>query len=362
MTEAPIAAVAPVFTVDGEVVRELARDCVRLVVSEGTEGLRRLELHLLAVGIGATGADDDFAHLDGTTIDLGRNVTAALGPDDQRRTVFDGQVSALELILGDGDPAVVVVHAEDALMRLRMTRRMRTYNQVTDADVAAELAREHGLQSQVAADGPRYDVVQQANQSDLAFLRERARLVQAEVWADGRTLHFTDRAHRQGTELTLFRGGNLISSRLVADLAGQRDAVHVTGWDAALKQLIDERAGADVVEAETTSGRTGARVVAQALGASTTLRVRDAALNGDEARAWARAEMLRRGRRFVTVHGTTTGTPDLGVGSRLTLHGVGAPFSGEGYYATSVRHTFDLKSGFRSRFEAERATVNEVRR
>ena len=38
-------------------------------------------------------------------------------------------------------------------------------------------------------DGPRYDVVQQLNQSDLAFLRERARLVQAELWCDGRTLH-----------------------------------------------------------------------------------------------------------------------------------------------------------------------------
>ena len=39
----------------------------------------------------------------------------------------------------------------------------------------------------------------------------------------------------------------------------------MTGWDAALKQLVDERAGADVVEAEATSGRTGARVVAQAV-------------------------------------------------------------------------------------------------
>jgi uncharacterized protein len=361
MTEAPLAAVAPVVTVDGEVVRELARDCVRLIVSEGTEGLRRLELHLLAVGIGASGAGDDFAHLDGTTIDLGSTVTVTLGRDDRRRYVFEGQVSALELILGDGDPAVVVAHAEDALMRLRMTRRMRTYTRVTDAGLAAELAREHGLQSQVAADGPQYDVVQQANQSDLAFLRERARLVQAEVWCDGRTLHFTDRAHRPGTEITLVRGGDLIAARVVADLAGQRDSVRVSGWDAALKELVDEQAGPDVVEAEVESGRTGARVVADALGASATLRVREVALNSDEARAWARAEMLRRGRRFVTVHGTTAGTPDLGVGSRLTLRGIGAPFSGPGWYATSVRHTFDLRYGFRTRFEAERATVNEAR-
>ena len=96
-------------------------------------------------------------------------------------------------------------------MRLRMTRRMRTYTEVTDADIAQPIADEHGLQADVDVDGPRYDVVQQLNQSDLAFLRERARLVQAELWCTGRTLHFSSRPRRRGTELTLVRGNELLS-------------------------------------------------------------------------------------------------------------------------------------------------------
>jgi phage protein D len=360
MTEAPLTVVAPVFTVAGEVVRELARDCTRLEVCEGIEGLRTMQACFLAVGGGALGAQQQLLHLDGSTVDLGSAVKVALGPDHQRRFVFDGQVSGIELILGDGDAPVVAVHAEDALMRLRMTRRMRTYSQVTDAEIAETLAGEHGLQADVDADGPRYDVVQQANQSDLAFLRERARLLQAELWCTGRTLHFRSRAARQGTEVTLVRGSELLSARLVADLAHQRSEVVVTGWDAGLKELIDERAGPDVVEAEVSGGRTGARLVSTALGDSTTLRVREAALTAEEADAWARAEMLRRGRRFVCVTGTTNGTPDLVVGSRLTLRLVGGPFEGAGYYVSQVRHTFDLRYGFRTRFEAERATLNEV--
>lgn len=360
MTEAPLTSVAPVFTVDGELVRELARDCVRLEVCEGTEGLRTMQAHFLAVGAGALGAQQQLLHLDGSTVDLGSALKVALGPDHLRRFVFDGQVSGIELLLGDGDAPVVAVHAEDALMRLRMTRRMRTYSEVTDAEIAEELAREHGLQADVDADGPRYDVVQQANQSDLAFLRERARLLQAELWCTGRTLHFRGRAARSGTQVTLVRGAELLSARFVADLAHQRSEVVVTGWDAGLKELIDERAGPDVVEAEVSGGRTGARLVASALGESTTLRVREAALSSKEAASWARAEMLRRGRRFVTVSGTTNGTPDLVVGSRLTLGLVGGPFEGQGYYVCHVRHTFDLKQGFRTRFEAERATLNEV--
>jgi phage protein D len=360
MTEAPVRTVTRVFEVDGEVVGELARDCIRLEVCEGIEGLRTMQAHFAAAGAGALGSQDQLLHVDGSTVDLGSTLKVALGFEHQTRFVFEGQVSGMELILGDGDTAVAAVHAEDALMRLRMTRRMRTYNRVTDAEIAAELAGEHGLQADVDADGPRYDVVQQANQSDLAFLRERARLLQAELWCTGRTLHFRSRAAREGTKLTLVGGRDLLRACLVADLAHQRSEVVVTGWDAGLKELIDERAGPDVVEAEVTGGRTGARLVATALGDSTSLRVREAALTAEEAGAWARAEMLRRGRRFVCVAGTADGNADMVVGSRLTLQRVGGPFEGDGYYVSRLRHTFDLQEGFRTRFEAERATLNEV--
>jgi uncharacterized protein len=241
-----------------------------------------------------------------------------------------------------------------------MTRRMRTYRDATDADIASQLAGEHGLGADVAADGPRYDVVQQLNQSDLAFLRERARLLRAELWCTGRTLHFRTRPQREGTSLTLVQGNHLLSVRLCADLAHQRSAVVVTGYDAPQQRAIDEQAGAEVVDAEVTGGRSGPRLVDRALGTSTTYRVREAALTAEEAGAWARAEMLRRGRRFVTVTGTTRGSSDMVVGSRLRLELVGRPFDGDGYYVTRVTHTFDNLHGFRTRFEAERATINEV--
>jgi phage protein D len=47
------------------------------------------------------------------------------------------------------------------------------------------------------------------------------------------------------------------------------------------------------------------------------------------------------------------------VGSAISIDGVGAPFNGAGYYATRVCHTYDLVDGFRTHFEAERATVNQ---
>lgn len=359
MAEAPLAAVSPVFSSGGSVVRELARDCVRLEIEEDLSGLRRLRAHLVAVGAGATGPQDRLLHLDGRTVDLGRELQVSLGAEGQQETVFKGIVSALELMLDDAAPAVVVVHAEDALMALRITRRNRTYQNVTDADIAGELADEHGLDADLDAHGPQYDVVHQVNQSDLAFLRERARLIRAELWCTDRTLHFRSRPRRQGPEMTLAWKAELLDVRLAADLAHQRSEVVVTGYDADQRGVVDERAGPEVVEAEVESGRTGPRLVERVFGATTSLRVREVALSGKEASAWAEAEMLRRGRRFVTAAGVTAGTPKLVVGARLTLDGIGEPFEGAGYYVTRVQHTFDLKRATRTFFSAERATLNE---
>jgi len=220
------------------------------------------------------------------------------------------------------------------------------------------VVRRHGLRPDVAADGPGYDVVQQVNQSDLAFLRERARRLQAELWAGDGVVHLATRDRRPGTRLTLTRGSDLIDVAVRADLAHQCSEVHVSGYDARRRAAIDAVAPASTVDAEISGGRTGPQTLRTAFGDLPGRRVRDVPVVESEARALARAEMLRRSRGFVQVRGTTTGSPQLVVGSRVTLARCGRPFDGDGYYVTRFRHSFDLASGLRTRFAAERPTVN----
>jgi hypothetical protein len=47
------------------------------------------------------------------------------------------------------------------------------------------------------------------------------------------------------------------------------------------------------------------------------------------------------------------------VGSLLELSDVGRPFDGGDYYVTRFAHRYDHTAGLRTRFEAERAVVNE---
>ncbi|MCP5117799.1 MAG: phage late control D family protein, partial [bacterium] len=311
--------------------------------------------------IGATPQEDvqDILYLDGATLDFGKRLSASLGPAETERTVFEGFVSGLEVEFHEGKPPEVTAFAEDRLMDLRMTRRSRTYEDTTDAEIAETIAGEHGLSAEVDADGPTYDLVQQWNMSDLAFLRQRARLIQAEIWLQQDTLYFQTRDKRTGTDITLVQGNHLLDVQARADLAHQRTTVRVSGYDAGGREMVDEEAGPDAVDAEISDGLTGASVLERAFGERMTYRVREAPLNGSEAAAWARAEMLRRARGFVTVAGITRGTPDMVVGSRLTLERVGHPFDGAGYYVTRVCQTYDSANGHRTEFSAERATIQE---
>jgi phage protein D len=360
MTEALLVSTAPVFQVDGKTEGQLARDILRLEIGETTAGLKTLTARFIGWGP-VTGLEQEGQlYLDGKVIDFGKSIDVSIGASSDARMLFSGFISAIEGCFREGEEPEVAVFAEDKFMDLRMTRRFKTYENMSDAQIAEAIAEAHGLTAEADVDGPTYDVVQQWNVSDLAFLRERGRLIQAEVWFQDDTLHFKTRDKRTATEITLVQGNHLIDLQARADLAHQRTKVIVSGYDASDRNGLEEESGAEAIQSEISGGRTGPELLEQAFGERVSFRVREVPLVSSEATDWARAEMLRRCRSFVTVVGTTRGTPDMVVGSRVTLERVGVPFNGSDYYVTSVSHSYDLTNGHRTRFMAERATLQEA--
>lgn len=357
MTEEFISITQPVFKVDGRIRAELARDIQHLEVAENTAGLKTLQARFVAIGPQEGSEDETLLYLDGAIFDFGKPIDVAIGPLENARTIFSGFISGIEVCWEEENEPEVVIFAEDKLMKLRMTRRSRTYEEMSDAEIAETIAQEHQISAEVDAPGPTYHVVQQWNMSDLAFLRERARLIRAEIWIENDTLHFKGRPQRNGTELTLVVGNQLLSLSARADLAHQRTSVRVSGYDAQERSVIDEQAGGEAIQGEISGGRTGPEILETAFGNRVSCRVNEVPLTSGEAAEFARAEMLRRARAFVEVCGVTSGSPDMMVGSRLKIERAGTPFNGEGYYVTQMRHTYDLQSGHRTHFNAERATI-----
>jgi phage protein D len=342
-----ITSARPAFAVDGRAQPELAAQLLALDIRDEATGLARCEATFGNWGL--SGGAVGFRYFDRQLLEFGRAFAVKLGDD----TLFEGRILGLQAGFGEGSPPTLRVLADDSLQDLRMTRRTRSFADQTDADVARSIAGHHGLDAQVDAPGPTHRHLAQVNQSDLAFLHERARAIDAELWVQGRTLHFQARRLREAGRLTLAWGGQLRRFDVTADLALQRTEVAASGWDVGAKQAVRAVAGAGALGAELGNDDSGIAILGQSLGARTETLAHAAPASEAEARALAEAALRLAARRFVRGQGAAEPQAALRVGTELQLGGLGPLFSGR-YVATAVHHRFDTHHGLRTEFEAER--------
>ncbi len=351
MAAGALAVARPAFSVGGEDKSFLAAGLLGLIVHETVAGLFRCE-----ATFGNWGNKDgrtDFLYFDRTLFEFGKDFAIKVGD----ATIFDGRITGLEAHFPEGRPAEIAVLAEDRFQDLRMTRRSRTFADMSDADVMSRIAQDHGLTPQVNVSGPTHKVLAQVNQSDLAFLRERARAIGAELWMERQTLHADTRAARAGSAKRLTLGRELREFSALADLAGQRTSVTVGGWDVSGKSALSVEATDAAISGEVGGDESGVSILKAKLGDRKDAIAHGVPVNQQEAQA--RAESYFRGiaRRFVTAQGVAEPDPPLRVGASADLTGLGALFSGK-YYVASVRHIFDGATGMRTEFMAERAALS----
>lgn len=338
----------PTLKLDGREAASLGQGLMTMRVHEHVDGLYSAELQFGNWGLSDDGTD--FLFFDRRQLDFGKEVEVGVSG----RTLFKGKIMALEAGFPEGSPPVLTALAEDRLQDLRMTRRTRTFADLSDADVIGQIASDHGLSPRIDAPGPTHKVLAQIGQSDLAFLRERARAVGAEVWVDGSTLNVAPRSSRTGgTPIVLGFGSELRELTVIADLSGQRSSVAVSGWDVAGKTAISESADDGDLGGEASSGVTGASILASAFAERNESAVATVPLATEEARARAKAIFLRQARSFVSGRGLAQTDPGLRVGATVRLRGVGPLFEGE-YYVTEVTHLFDGALGLRTELHVER--------
>jgi Bacteriophage probable baseplate hub protein len=342
---------APTIKVDGTEKVGLQTVLNSLFVEETTLGLFRCEATFS--NWGTKNGTSGYLFFNRDDFDFGRELSIELGPPGSQLPVFKGRITGMEAHFPSSADPLLTVLAEDRFQDLRMERRTRSFADVSDSDVFSQIASQHGLTPQLDVDGPTYRVLTQVNQSDLAFLRERAAAIDAELWVDDHTLHVQTRSRRNTNTVALRHGSTLLEFSALADLSHQRTSVRVSGWDVAGKSALDEEAGESVVSAELDGKRSGSSVLSGALAARKERMTYSVPLSQPEARAMAEARYRARARRFVTGRGTADGNPSIRVGSTLDLSGLGDYFDGK-YYVRLARHTYDMQTGYRSSFEVER--------
>jgi phage protein D len=350
-TSAFIAA-APMVNIGGEDKPDLATQLLEMVVREDTLGLYGCEATF--GNWGTVGGRIGFRYFDRALLDFGKPFKITLGD----ATLFDGRVMGLRAEFPEGAPPRIEVIADDRLQDLRMTRRTRTFADQSDADLMRTIASDHALTADIDASGPTHKVVAQVNQSDLSFIRERAHAVDAEVWVEGTTLHVKQRAARDAGSVELTWQNQLREFEVTADLAAQRTAVTVSGWDVAGKAAIKAEATASAISSEVGSDTSGVSIL-DGIKARKENLAHTVPVTTNEGQAAAEAFFRVSARRFVTGRGVAEASSRLRVGSHVVLKEIGPLFSGK-YTVTAVRHRFDSAAGIRTEFEVERPGIGRA--
>ena len=348
-----IVTASPVIAIDGADDPSLSVELISIIISEDTTGLYRCEATF--GNWGGKGSTPDFLYFDRRKFDFGKSFKIKLAGD----TLFDGKIMALEGQFHDQGSRSINVLAEDRFQDLRMTRRTRSFEDTSDADLFSRIANDHGLTADVDVTGPTHKVLAQVNQSDLAFMRERARALDAEIWMDGSKLFVKSHASRNAGTRKMTYGQNLYEFSVIADLANQRTSVTVNGWDVAGKKGLQYEATDSVISGELNGGLSGASILEQAFGQRKESLAHTVPLSAQEAQVEAQSYFKLMARRFVVGRGVGETHARLRVGSYVELDAVGKLFNGK-YYVTEVKHVFDLMRGIRTSFKVERPGLGKV--
>ena len=342
----------PKIFVGGREVPELSSEMQSLMIAENTIGLYRCEAKF--GNWGSVNDNANFLFFDRKVLDFGKDFEVKLESD----SLFRGKIMGLEAGFPEGASPEISVLAEDRFQDLRMNRRTRAFTDVTDADVIKQIATDHGLSPSVDLSGPTYKVLAQVNQSDLAFIRERARSVDAEVWMEGNTLNAKSHTGRNGADMEMTYGNKLRDFTVLADLAMQRTSVAVNGWDISSKKALTYEATESAISSELNGDTSGVSILQSALGARKEALAHTVPLNQEEAQHEAEAFFKMSARRFVVGRGVAETKPKLRAGTKLDLKGLGPLFSGK-YYVVEVKHIFDMKKGLRTEFKSERLGIGK---
>ncbi|MEV6165571.1 VgrG-related protein [Streptomyces sp. NPDC052052] len=299
--------------------------------------------------------DPDRVLLEKTGLKIGSEarLLARAGSDTEPKPLLKGVVTALEVEL-DETGTFTVVRGLDESHRLFRGRRVASYQNMTLADICAQVAQRAGLKAgTVDVAGPVLEHIAQPNITDWEFVRDLAEEAGAQAYVLDGQLHITRPAEASGAPdgsaraernaLVLEMGSNLLRCRAGVSSAEQVSEVEVRGWDIKAKQPLVGRAPAG--KSTTLELGVSAAEVSAPFGEARFV-VTDAAY-GAQAQVDQAAKALaeRIAGSFAELEAVIRGNPEVRAGSAVALNAVGAPFEGR-YTVTSSRHVFDPLRGY----------------
>jgi phage protein D len=284
---------------------------------------------------------------------VGNEVEIQMGYVDNLQKLMVGEITGLEPEFSANEVPMLTVRGYDRRHRLLRGRKTRSFTQVKDSDIASQIAADAGLTAQVEGTAVTLDYVLQHNQSDLQFLRQRARRIGYEVVVEDKTLHFRPHQNAASEVLTLTWENDLIEFHPRLTTLEQVGQVAVRGWNPKDKEAVVAEAAAGS-ESSTMGGTTGGPSAADgAFGQSSYTSIDWPVFSQAEADKMAVGQFNNMALAYISGEGIVAGRTELRAGTVVKIEGLGDRFSGN-YYVISATHMYTPRNGYRTAFSVRR--------
>jgi phage protein D len=346
---------APTFRIDingRPLPKKAHNDVLNVKVTDSVDGISCFEL---LVNIWDPTLQE-YIWIDEAQFAEGNKVVIKVGFLEQTEISVEGEITGLEPIFEKDRTPVMIVRGYDLLHRLKRGRQTRTFAEITDSALAAQLASEAGLRSGVQDTAVRHAYLMQNNQSNYDFLKERADRLGYEPFVKQDTLLFRPKSATRSEAVKLHYGTTVKSFYPLLTTLDQVSRVEARGWDPLTKQPIIAQANSDDVVAGKLKGRRfGSAISAAVFGDKDDFLVRTPVFSEAEARQIAAGNVNRRALGFIRGEAAVIGTPKLKAGDLVIFTKLGTRFSGE-YYVTSSTHIID-ETGYTTEITVERTAT-----
>jgi phage protein D len=287
------------------------------------------------------------------TFELGSSMSASIGLQTPVQ-LFSGKIGALEPNLSRSRRQIEIT-GYDALFDLDFGNAIQTFANSTDSQIAAQVIEQAGFEPVVDTTEALYPYVLQNNVSAYRLLRSRAERLGFELLASGRQVYF--RASQAGQEavVSLEYGVTLTSFRARLRALKRGSSVTRQGWDPQAKQLITatvssgpptDRMGGEQTGYDASSGFASSAVTAP-----------DASITDSQIATSLATGAYETGLDdFMEGVAECPGNAAITAGVNVSISNIGEGYDGL-YYVVAARHSYDLYSGYKTRFDVRRTGI-----
>lgn len=343
---------APSFLVNEQVVDGLSVGLVEFSIEEcKTHGPK---CEAVFSNWDSASANPGFLWDDRSTLDFGKRLWIKARAGVFGHDLFKGTVIRINADYPvNASPRVSVAAANPHEVSLNITRRTRTFEDMSDGEAIRRVASDHNMQVEMDNSGEWHKILIQAGQSDMEFIRERANSMGAKISLAGYELHVraADNTVRQSDNFKY--GQRLTEFSVKAGLEGQATSVTAYTWNVNDKNM-NSHTTRDTAVWE--SGQSGSSILRQQVG-EVGIEVTQAGADFTELQTLADTRFGETARHFVRGSGKISGYAGIRVGEAVTLSGLGSIFSGK-YYVGKVKLTYSPASGYVTYFEVERSVIS----